>query len=323
MLFVLSVHGSGVTSTAGDQPFPVAEVSDTVIDLGRVEEGDSLTGCFSFKNVGKEALHIHKVKTACACTHVDYPQDIAPGGQGKICLSIDTLGFYGLRTFKAAAYCNDPSHPVIPLQVRAKIAPMVTVTPERIFFRAMVGSDLVQDICMDTKGPLPFNVQLESHDLGEKIAVEFVPVTAGKHYRLRVYNRLMTAGSYRGRIVFSSDHPGRERIVVPVFVHLTPPVAVYPSRLILDMNNCPACRVKGLYKGHLIVRAHDQKPLQILSVQPEQPGLTWGIKTMIPDVAFRLDVQYSSADALAPPPTMEIGINRTAQKALIVPLSVN
>ena len=319
---VLSTNGPVAVNAADVQPSPLAKVPNTVIDLGKVEEGDVLTACFVLHNTGNGALRIHNVKTACDCTRADYPQTISPGGRGEICLSIDTLGFHGLRKFKIAVYCNDPSRPVIPLQARARIVPMVTLTPERIFLKAMAGSDLMQEIRMETKGQRPLNVKLESHNLGEKIAVDFVPIIAGKQYRLTVRNRILTAGSYRGRIFLSSDHPGRERIVVPVFAHLTPPVAVYPSRLVLDTSRCPACRAKGLYKGHLIVRAHDQKPLKILSVGPKQPGLTWVIKTMIPDAAYRLDIRYSSADAPPPPPEIKIGIDHTDQEALVVPLSL-
>ncbi|BBO86516.1 hypothetical protein DSCO28_70820 [Desulfosarcina ovata subsp. sediminis] len=323
LLLGLSANGPGVANATDVQYPPIAEVPNAVIDLGKVEEGDVLTACFVLHNAGKGALHIHNVKTACDCTNADYPPDIAPDGRGEICLSINTLGFHGLSKFKAAVYCNDPSRPVIPLQARAQIAPMVTLTPERVFFKAMAGSELRQEIRMETKGPRPLNVRLESHDLGEKIAVDLVPITAGRQYRLTVRNRILTAGSYRGRIFLSSDHPGRERIVVPVFATLTPTVAVYPSRLVLDTGRCPACRAKGLYKGHLIIRAHDRKLLRILSVGPEQPGLTWTIKTMLPDEAFRLDIRYSSAaDAPPPPSKMEIGINRTDREALVVPLSL-
>ena len=322
LTLILPVSGPFAAAEAADKHHPLAKVPNTVIDLGKVEEGDVLAACFVLHNAGEGALHIRNVKTACDCTRAKYQRDIAPGGRGEVCLSIETLGFHGASKFKAAVYCNDPSHPVIPLQPRAQIAPMVTLTRQRVFFKAMAGSDLMQEIRMETKGPRPLNAKLESHDLGEKIAVDFVPITAGKQYRLTVHNRVLTAGSYRGRIFLSSDHPGRERIVVPVFAHLTPPVAVYPSRLVLDAGKCPACRAKGLYRGHLIVRANDQKPLRILSVGPEQPGLTWGVKTMIPDTVYRLDVRYSSVDAPQPPPEIKIGIDRMDREALVIPLSL-
>lgn len=324
LLLILYANGSGAASAAKAQHTPLAKMPDPIIDLGKVEEGDVLTACFVIHNAGKGGLHINNVKTACDCTRADYPQDIAPGGQGEICLIINTLGYQGVSRFKAAVYCNDLSNPVIPLRAQARIAPMVTVIPDRVFFKAMAGGELRQEIRIETKGTRPLDVKLTSHDLGEKIAVELLPVTAGKQYRLTVRNRVPAAGSYRGRILLSSNHPGREQIVMPVFAHLTPTVAVYPSgSLVLDMGKCPECRAKGLYKGHLIVRAHDQKPLRIVSVGPEQPGLSWAIKTMIPDEAYRLDVRYSAdADALPPPPAMEIGINRDDGEVLVVPLGL-
>ena len=319
---ILAVCGPIAASAEEDKRSPLIEVPNAVVDLGKVEEGEVLTTCFGIYNVGEETLQIHNVKTACDCTRANYPRDITPGGRGEICLSIDTLGFNGLSKFKIAVYCSDPSRSVIPLHARAQISPMVTLIPERFFFKAMAGSELQQEVRVETKGPHPLNISLESHDLGDKITVDLVPTAAGKKYRLTVRNRILTAGSYRGRILLSSDHPGRKRIVVPVFAHLTPPVAVYPSRMVLDTKGCHVCRAKGLYKGHLLVRSHDRKPLRILFVRPEQPGLTWDIKTMIPDAAYRLDVRYSSADAPPPPSEIIIGIDRTDREALVVPLSL-
>jgi hypothetical protein len=321
---ILAVSGLNPANAADEKNHaPHAKVPNTVVDLGKAEEGDVLAACFAIHNDGKGMLRVREVKSGCDCTHVKHPQTIAPDAQAEVCLSIDTLGIHGRHKFKTAVYCNDPSRPVIVLQVLAQIAPMVTLTPDRVFFKAMAGSDFVQEVRIATKGQRPLNVKLDSHDLGKKIAVDLEPVVAGKQYRLAVKNRILTAGSYRGRIFLRSDHPGRDRIVVPVFAHLTPPVGVYPFRLILDTDRCPACRAKSLRKGELIVRAHDRKPLQILSVGPEQPGLTWTITTLIPDEAYRLDVRYASTSgAPLPPPEMKIKINRTDQEALVVPLGL-
>lgn len=315
-----SVNGLTAASAATDNCAPLAKVQKTVLDLGKAEEGDMLRACFPIHNDGNAELRIHKVKSRCGCTRVDYPQAIAPAKRAQICLNIDTLGSHGRRTFKTTIHCNDPSRKVFSLHVRAQIAPMVTLTPDRVFFRGLSGGDFQQDIRIGTKGKSPLKVQLDSHTLGEKITVNIEPVVAGKAYRFTVQNRLSAAGTYRGRIILRSNHPGRERIVVPVFAHLTPPVAVYPSRLVLDTGRCPACRAKGRYKGKLIVRAHDQKPLRIRAVSPEMEGFTCEVKSMLPERAYRLQFACTLKKERSLPPKVTIETDRDDVGVISVPV---
>jgi hypothetical protein len=309
--FILSANGLNTASAADDDLSPLAGVPRTVADLGKEEEGDALTACFAIHNNGKGMLCIREVKSGCDCTRVKHPQTIAPGSRAEVCLNIDTLGMHGRHKFKTAVYCNDPARPVIVLQVRAQIAPMVTLTPDRIFFKAMAGSDLKQMVRIATKGERPLNVKLESHNLGEKIAVDLVPIAAGKQYRLTVQNSVSASGSYRGRILLRSDHPGRERIVVPVFAHLTPPVAVYPSRLVLDTGKCHTCRALGRYKGTLVVRAYDKETLRILGVAPERMGLTCEIEPLIAGRAYRLNMAYDAGSGAPLPEHLVLKTNRS------------
>ena len=301
---------------------PRLEIGTTVIDLGKVQEGEVLAACFDLRNTGKGPLRILRVQSGCSCTRVDHPAEVASGGQGEICLSIDTFGIHGARKFKVGVYSNDPSRPAVTLQARARIAPLVTLTPDRVFLKDAAGQALRQEIYIETQAKEPLQLQIVSHDLGNKVAVHLQPVVEGKRYRLSVENRVNVAGSYRGRIHLQSDHPGREHIVVPVFVCLTPPVAVYPPRLVLDTGRCPACRAAGRFSGTLIVRAHDQKPLQIIAIGPEQAGLSWTIQTLIPDEAYRVAIDYSAANGPSPPPEMKIQVNRVDYGPLVVPVQL-
>jgi len=320
LLISLSVVVSHAVGKLDDKQSPLAEVPDTIVDLGKIQEGDLLTACFDLHNAGKEVLLVHKVKSGCGCTRVDYPQEIAPTTWAEVCLTIDTLGTYGKRKFKAAIYCNDPARSVIVLKARAQIIPMVTLTPDRVFFRDMVGRDLLQEIRIETSGQRPMTLQLASYDLENKISVVLESLAEGKCYRLSVKNHVSTPGSYRGRIFLRSDHPGRERIVIPVFAHLTPPVAVYPSQLVLDTGRCPACRASGRFSGTLVVRAHDHESLQILSVEPNPKGLNFEIEPLISDCAYRLSITYD--DGIGSSLQGPLVINTNRSDPIEVPLHV-
>ncbi len=326
-LFLFTANGAGAAATdSGDTDghAPRWEMAHSRIDLGKVQEGDTLSACFDFRNTGNAPLHIHKVKSGCGCTHVDYPRTLLAGGEATICLSIQSLGSHGRRAFKTAIHSNDPSRPVVLLEAVADIAPLVSLTPDRIFLRGPAGGDeLGQTIDIVTRGQAPLTIGIDHHDLGENIGATLTTVEEKRRYRLEIKNRQAGSCSYRGRLLLRTNYPGREKIVVPVFVHLTAPVAAYPSKLTLDMGKCPACRAGRIYSGSLIIRAHDDRPLDIRSIGPGHAGLTHRLETLVPERAYRVIVRYTANDAPPLPAELKIETNRDDRALLLVPLRLN
>ena len=116
-----------------------------------------------------------------------------------------------------------------------------------------------------------------------------------------------------------TNYPGRERIVVPVFVHLPPLVAVYPRRLTLSTARCPRWRSKGLYCGELIVRAHDQAPLHILSLGPARKGLDLTSQPLIDGQVYRVTLRCPAGNGPAPE-YLEIRTDRAGYDVIRVPV---
>jgi len=299
---------------------PRLETGSTRIDLKAAREGEILSACFELKNGGEQPLKIRKVKSGCRCTHADYPEKLLSGEKAELCLTIDTLGVHGKRIFKSVVYTSDPARPSVALRVKADIAPMVTITPDRVFFRDAAGKDLEMEIFIETSRDKPLEVHLESHDLEDRISVTLDPVVEGRRYRLWVKNNVTVPGAYRGRVMLKTDHPGRERVAVPVFAHLTAPVAVYPSRLILGTGRCPACRAGGIYTGEIIVRAHDEKPLRVISAGPDKEGLTCRVESLVAERAYRIGVQYVVQENTSLPDELKIITNRDELGTIGVPV---
>ncbi len=301
---------------------PRLEIPKAQVNLGRVPEGEALSACFDLYNAGKGRLRILSIKSGCACIQAYYPREIPAEGRAEIRLKIDTRGFHGRRVFKTAIYSNDPDRPSVMLWIRAKIDPLVTLTPNRIFLTGGAGSNpLNAVVIIETRGKMPLKVNLEPHDLEARITATLAPVIKGRKYRLTVENRMKTPGAYRGRVMLQTNYPGRERIVVPVFVHLPPPVAVYPSRLVLKKSEkCPICHIEQLFTGTLTIRAHDDKPLRILSLGSFPAGFKWRIKPLVPERAYRIVVRYAARSYL--PFELQITTNRLPGNGNTIPVPV-
>ncbi len=67
---------------------------DTVMDFGKITDGEIVEHTYRFRNVGKVPVAISKVEASCGCTTPDYTKDIIPpGGEGKVKATFNSSGY--------------------------------------------------------------------------------------------------------------------------------------------------------------------------------------------------------------------------------------
>jgi len=66
------------------------------IALGRLVQGEVVTGEFMLRNAGAGPVVVVSVESSCGCTTVDYPkQPVIPGKMVPFTFRLDTEGFIG------------------------------------------------------------------------------------------------------------------------------------------------------------------------------------------------------------------------------------
>jgi glutathione peroxidase len=90
-------------------------------NLGKVKEGEVVSHTFKIKNEGAAELVIHNIVPACGCTASDFPRKLAPGEEGKITLSVKTIGMNGKNDRSAVVYSNDMTYPSLGLVLRMNV----------------------------------------------------------------------------------------------------------------------------------------------------------------------------------------------------------
>ncbi len=75
---------------------PVMQFEKTKINFGEIEEGETITRSFTFKNIGNADLVIETARASCGCTEPSFPFiPIAPGETGTIGVMYDSKGKKG------------------------------------------------------------------------------------------------------------------------------------------------------------------------------------------------------------------------------------
>lgn len=87
-----------ITAGSANQPITSITFKDSVLHIGKVEEGKMVDVEFEFTNSGTEMLIIKNVSASCGCTIPEKPEEpIAPGQTGKIKATFDSRGRAGLN----------------------------------------------------------------------------------------------------------------------------------------------------------------------------------------------------------------------------------
>ena len=91
-------------------------------DYGEILQDSDGSWSFAFKNVGKQAIVINRVRSTCGCTIPEWPREpIEPGDSGQITVIYNTAltGTFLKSIYVYSTAANSP----VKLQIKGKVAP--------------------------------------------------------------------------------------------------------------------------------------------------------------------------------------------------------
>ncbi len=101
---------------------PILSLDKKDIYLGSIQDGESITTVFTYKNAGNTPLLIRSVFTSCSCVAFQSKKTkIKPGATGKIKITFDSTGKFSYVRNEVTMITNDPNNPIQKVSVRAKV----------------------------------------------------------------------------------------------------------------------------------------------------------------------------------------------------------
>ena len=176
-------------SPAPQQP-PKIVFHETTHDFGHADQGTRVTHIYTFRNGGGLDLTIDNVRTSCGCTAaLTSARVIAPGGDGTIEASFDTVHYAGRKTQTVTVYSNDPAQPAATLTLFGTIAADVAAEPPALYVghvrRGQAAPNEVRLVVAEGVGVGPIEatgsvVDAELHDAASGAAGKRVHVAVKK-----------------------------------------------------------------------------------------------------------------------------------------------
>ncbi len=222
------------------QAKPSAFVESTIVDLGAAPRGEMLEGSFKIENRGDAPLVIREVRAACACTVVDFDEEIAPGESGTVSFELDTATLVGASVKAINVYTNDAEKPRIDLSIRVESEPWVDAQPGYVRYTIVQGYDAeeadstLRQVVYGRGGDFAIDEVESPHDWIETSFHEAAPeerIDQAPGSQWIIETRISPAapvGPITGYINAKLQHPKQSVLPIPVSGFVRPVFAVTP-----------------------------------------------------------------------------------------------
>jgi hypothetical protein len=241
----------GFAQAAADDAPPVAAVAPAVdaepaaphweVDAARKEllevvRGPALEHSFTVKNTGKAPLILSDLFVPCRCAEVTFDREIAPGAEGRVRVSAQTLEFAGPTQIQVLLTTNEPARSVLALELTALVKPAVLVKPGYARMSYVVTEpvggvkervwavDFPDLEILSVKSPYPFVVA----KFRELTAAEKVE-GSGRQWEVTVdLTAAAEVGPLSGAIQVFTNHPLDKVARIPLSGFVRPAIALTP-----------------------------------------------------------------------------------------------
>lgn len=295
---------------------------DTEVDLGEVRAGIRLNRELALLNDGADEATILEVRGSCGCLAASVePAVLAPGGQGRLLVRLNTLGEgAGPHAWKASVrYRQGGQVKDVEMTLRARIISEITVQPASLTLVTQGGKS--QSVVLTDHRPQPMKIKsvattasfLKGTLLGQgqdtrgnwtaKIALDIGPdVPSGRH------DQVLS--------IYSDD---------PLYGELRVPVVVIKATAAASVTADPPS-VRFSRDGQTTSRMVRLRPasghtIQIEKVDVDDPALTckWASGPER-DVFLRIQADFSHVGAVPRRTVVNVHLTAPAHEVLTIPV---
>lgn len=224
---------SAPASRPASQPAPPRMVCDQPTHkLKDVWSGQKVEHAFVIRNSGGSPLQITNIEAACGCFVAnDYPRSLAPGAQGEIKVSLQTV--MGSREVhkEMQVTTNDPARPKVMLVIEGPLTPRIEVDPMfgANWGRLYPGVSLTRTVKLTNHFNKPFKLELEDSGTHDDYTVEVKEVEPGQRAELIVTAKPnLKEGPHMGQIIFKTGFEEEPELIVPATLFVPPKLELTP-----------------------------------------------------------------------------------------------
>lgn len=125
--------GTNAPAASTNAPAPKLQFDKTVYDFGSTSLVESVTGTFTYQNIGAGELKIQKPQPSCGCTVASVkPDTLKPGEKGELVFTVRVAGQRGKLEKHITVPSNDPQAGKVNLAIKIEMKQVLEVTPQNV-----------------------------------------------------------------------------------------------------------------------------------------------------------------------------------------------
>lgn len=173
-------------------------------------------------------------------------------------MKVSLKNYVGKVDKKATIQSNDAQTPEVIIRMLGNVLPIIDIKPSTgVLFRGM--ADQVSETVLDlTASTAPFHITGAETNLGDNISYSVETAAEGKHYLLKVSNKLKQ-GNYGGFIKLETDMAQKPDIIIRVSGFIEGEISVRPQNILI--GKLSANQPERL--GRIVVTSNRNKPFDI------------------------------------------------------------
>lgn len=225
LLFFTTVSGAA----------PRISCDDKVRDFGILNVNTQvLEHTFTVWNKGDGDLQILAVKSGCGCTSANAGENtVKPGASTEIKARFTPQGRKGLQRKEISVTSNDPSTPVLTLQIACDIQLSIDSDASGFYFGRLVSPSqtVSRTVHLRAASNVVFNISAVETSAAPSVVVQATTVETGRVYSLSATVRpdALCSGMIQERVTVHTDHPSFAAIDLPVTLYKIEEVGVIPN----------------------------------------------------------------------------------------------
>jgi hypothetical protein len=131
---VARADGTNAPAAAAKPPAaaPKIQFDKTVYNFGTTSLVESVTGTFTYQNIGAADLKLNKPQPSCGCTVASVKPDVLkPGEKGELVFTVRVGGQRGQLEKHITVPSNDPQSPSVSLSIKVEMKQIIEATPQQ------------------------------------------------------------------------------------------------------------------------------------------------------------------------------------------------
>ncbi|PKN66487.1 MAG: hypothetical protein CVU57_05835 [Deltaproteobacteria bacterium HGW-Deltaproteobacteria-15] len=139
---------------------------------------------------------------------------VPPGGEGKVTLTVRTVGYSGAKQWGAGVFTNDPNFKEISLTLKAFVKPLLTVSPTHVRFDSLPEEIATREVVIKTEISKPLALVPGQFTLGERLTYRIEEMEKGKRFKVVLQTIPGRSEGFNGFLKLKTGYPEKPEIKI-------------------------------------------------------------------------------------------------------------